>query len=51
MSDSSADFFYSTSSDSARLTRNFRLMMELVGLNGQVTFTGNRVIVNKVLTR
>ncbi|AMJ61790.1 hypothetical protein [Bosea sp. PAMC 26642] len=51
MSDSSADFFYSTSSDSARLTRNFRLMMELVGLNGQVTFTGNRVIVNKVSTR
>lgn len=51
MTDSSADFFYSTSSDSARLTRNFRLMMELVGLNGQVTFAGNRVIVSKVATR
>jgi hypothetical protein len=47
----SADYFYSTSADSARLTRNFRLMMELVGLNGQVTFAGNRVTVTKVSTR
>lgn len=51
MTGNSADFFYSTSSDSARLTRNFRLMMELVGLNGQITFSGNRLIVTKVLTR
>lgn len=51
MTGNSADFFYSTSSDSARLTRNFRLMMELVGLNGQITFSGNRVTVTKVLTR
>lgn len=47
----SADFFYSTSADSARLTRNFRLMLELVGLNGQVTFSGNRLVVSKVATR
>jgi hypothetical protein len=47
----SADFFYRTSADSARITRNFRLMLELVGLNAQVNFTGNRVMVNKVLTR
>lgn len=51
MTGNSADFFYSTSADSARLTRNFRLMMELVGLSGQVTFTGNRLTVTKVLSR
>jgi hypothetical protein len=51
MTDSSADFFYSTSSDSARLTRNFRLMLELVGINAQVSFAGNRVIVSKLATR
>jgi len=51
MTGNSADFFYSTSSDSARLTRNFRLMMELVGLNGQITFSGNRLTVSKVATR
>lgn len=47
----SADFFYSTSADSARLTRNFRLMLELVGLSGQVNFSGNRLVVSKVATR
>ncbi len=51
MSDTMAAFFYSTSADSARITRNFRLMLELIGLNGQVTFSGNRVTVTKVLTR
>lgn len=51
MSDNMASFFYSTSADSARITRNFRLMLELVGLNAQVTFAGNRVVVTKVLTR
>jgi hypothetical protein len=51
MSDNMAAFFYSTSADSSRITRNFRLMLELIGLNAQVTFSGNRVIVTKVLTR
>jgi len=51
MTSTSADFFYTTSADSARLTRNFRLMLELVGLNGQVNFSGNRVVVSKVATR
>lgn len=51
MTSTSADFFYSTSADSARLTRNFRLMLELVGLSGQVNFSGNRVVVSKVATR
>lgn len=51
MTTTSADFFYSTSADSARLTRNFRLMLELIGLNGQVTFAGNRLVVSKVVTR
>ncbi len=48
---SSADFFYRTTADSSRITRNFRLMLELIGLNGQVNFSGNRVIVTKVPTR
>ena len=51
MTSTSADVFYTTSADSARLTRNFRLMLELVGLNGQVNFSGNRVVVSKVATR
>lgn len=51
MTDNGATFFYSTSADSARLTRNFRLMMELEGINAQVTFTGNTVTVTRVMTR
>jgi hypothetical protein len=51
MSDNAAGFFYSTTADSARLTRNFRLMLELIGVNAQVSFAGNRVTVTKVLTR
>jgi hypothetical protein len=51
MTDNGATFFYSTNSDSARLTRNFRLMMELEGLNAQITFTGNTVTVSRVATR
>jgi hypothetical protein len=51
MTNSSADFFYRTSADSARISRNFRIMLELVGLNAQVTLTQNRVIVTKVQTR
>jgi hypothetical protein len=47
----SADFFYRTSSDSARITRNFRIMLELVGLNAQVTLSQNRIVVTKVPTR
>jgi hypothetical protein len=51
MTDSGATFFYRTSVDSARLTRNFRLMMELEGINAQVTFTGNQLTVTRVMTR
>jgi hypothetical protein len=51
MTDNGATFFYSTNSDSARLTRNFRLMMELEGINAQVTFTGNTLTVTRVMTR
>jgi hypothetical protein len=51
MTDNGATFFYRTQSDSARLTRNFRLMMELEGINAQVTFTGNTVTVTRVMTR
>jgi hypothetical protein len=51
MTDSMANFFYRTSADTARITRNFRLMMEVLGINAQVTFAGNRVTVTKLLTR
>jgi hypothetical protein len=51
MTDNGATFFYSTNSDSARLTRNFRLMMELEGINAQVTFSGNVLTVTRVTTR
>jgi hypothetical protein len=51
MTDNGATFFYRTSVDSARLTRNFRLMMELEGINAQVTFTGNIVTITRVMTR
>jgi hypothetical protein len=51
MTDNGATFFYRTQADSARLTRNFRLMMELEGINAQVTFTGNTVTVTRVMTR
>ncbi len=51
MTDNGATFFYRTNSDSARLTRNFRLMMELEGINAQVTFTGNTMTVTRVMTR
>jgi hypothetical protein len=51
MTDNGATFFYRTSVDSARLTRNFRLMMELEGINAQVTFAGNQLIITRVATR
>jgi hypothetical protein len=51
MTDNGATFFYSTTAESSRLTRNFRLMMELEGLNAQVTFSGNTVTVTRMLTR
>jgi hypothetical protein len=51
MTDNGATFFYSTTAESSRLTRNFRLMMELEGINAQVTFSGNTVTVTRTLTR
>ncbi len=51
MTDNGATFFYSTTADSARLTRNFRLMMELEGINAQVNFSGNTLTVTRVTTR
>jgi hypothetical protein len=51
MTANSADFFYRTSADSARVNRNFRLMLELVGLNAQVTMAQNRINVTRVATR
>jgi hypothetical protein len=51
MTDNGATFFYSTTAESSRLTRNFRLMMELENINAQVTFSGNTVTVTRMLTR
>jgi hypothetical protein len=51
MTSNGATFFYSTTAESSRLTRNFRLMMELEGINAQVTFTGNTFTVTRMLTR
>jgi hypothetical protein len=50
-SGSSAEYWYETRSDSARLTRNLRTMLEHMGASGQVQFTGNTVVVTRVATR
>jgi hypothetical protein len=47
----SAEYWYETRADSARLTRNLRLMLEHMGVEGQVSFAGNSVVVTKVATR
>jgi hypothetical protein len=47
----SAEYWYETRSDSARLTRNLRLMLEHMSVEGQLSFTGNTVVIAKVATR
>ncbi|MFC3690863.1 hypothetical protein ACFOWB_01410 [Chenggangzhangella methanolivorans] len=46
-----AEYWYETRSDSARLNRNLRLMLDHMGSAGQVTFTGNTFTIAKVATR
>jgi hypothetical protein len=46
-----AEYWYETRSDSARLNRNLRLMLEHMNAGGQVSFAGNTFTVNKVGTR
>lgn len=47
----SAEYWYETRSDSARLNRNLRLMLEHMNAPGQVSFSGNTFVVSKVATR
>ena len=41
------EYWYETSSASARLSRNLRLMLEAMGVEGRVTYGGNRFMVAK----
>ena len=47
----SAEYWYETRSDSARLNRNLRLMLEHMNAGGQVSFAGNTFTVNRVASR
>ncbi|MDV2985949.1 UNVERIFIED_CONTAM: hypothetical protein Q9R58_16675 [Methylobacteriaceae bacterium AG10] len=47
----SAEYWYETRSDSARLGRNLRLMLEHMSAPGQVQFSGNTFVVSRVATR
>jgi hypothetical protein len=46
-----AEYWYETQADAARLNRNLRLMLEQMGVNGQINLTGNTIKVVKVATR
>ncbi|MGU3538037.1 hypothetical protein [Methylobacterium sp. A54F] len=48
---SSAEYWYETRSDAARLTRNLRLMLDHMSAPGQVQFSGNTIVVRRVATR
>ncbi len=50
-SGASAEYWYETRSDSARLGRNLRLMLEHMSAPGQVQFSGNTFVVSRVATR
>ncbi|RVU12548.1 hypothetical protein [Methylobacterium oryzihabitans] len=46
-----AEYWYETRSDSARLGRNLRLMLEHMSAPGQVQFSGNTFVLSRVATR
>lgn len=48
---SATEYWYETRSDSARLNRNLRLMLQHMNATGQVSFAGNTFVVTKVATR
>ncbi|KMO41296.1 hypothetical protein VQ02_06000 [Methylobacterium variabile] len=48
---SAAEYWYETRSDSARLGRNLRLMLEHMSAPGQVQFSGNTFVISRVATR
>jgi hypothetical protein len=50
-SGASAEYWYETRSDSARLTRNLRTMLDHMSAPGQIQFSGNTVVVTRVATR
>lgn len=43
-----ADYWYETCSDVARLNRNLRLMVEAMGIQAQISMAGNRFEIRKV---
>lgn len=45
------EYWYETTSDSARMNRNLRLMLERLGAEGRVTFSGNTFTVEKIAHR
>ncbi|MFP6757222.1 MAG: hypothetical protein VCC99_03255 [Alphaproteobacteria bacterium] len=45
------EYWYETSSDSARLSRNLRLMLDHIDVDGRVTFRGNTFQVDKITER
>ncbi len=48
---SQTEYWYETRIDGARLNRNFRLMLEHMNVGGQVSMSGNTVVLGKVATR
>lgn len=46
-----AEYWYETRSDSARLGRNLRLMLEHMSAPGQVQFSGNTFVISRIATR
>ncbi len=45
------EYWYETCSDSARLNRNLRRMLEYMSIAGRVTFAGNTYMVEKITVR
>jgi hypothetical protein len=45
------EYWYETSSKAARLSRNLRLMLDHVGVEGRVAFSGNNFQVDKITQR
>jgi hypothetical protein len=47
----SHEYWYETTSDASRLNRNFELMLDQIGVEGRVTYSGNRFQVEKLTKR
>ena len=47
----SAEYWYETTADSGRVNRNLRVMLDFLGLNGQIVFNGNKFELTRVTTR